>query len=106
MEINLDRIKKDIEMIKELYIAPVTMSEELIGIMEKAANRLDYSYIKMNSGAGHDAMIMSGITSTGLIFVPSKDGLSHHPDEWTDYDDFKKGIELMLDAVADVCMKA
>lgn len=95
----------DIEMIKELYISPVSMSEELISIMEKAANRLKYSYMKMNSGAGHDAMIMSGITSTALIFVPSKDGLSHHPDEWTEYEDLKKGIEFMLNVVSDISIK-
>lgn len=95
----------DIEIIKELYIAPVSMSKELISIMEKSANKLGYNYIKMNSGAGHDAMIMSTITSTGLIFVPSKDGLSHHPDEWTDFDDLKKGIDLMLNVVADISIK-
>lgn len=94
----------EIEVTKELRISPVAMSEELIDIMEEISKELGHSYMRMNSGAGHDAMIMAGLTSAGLIFVPSKDGLSHHPDEWTDYDDLKKGIELMLGLVANISM--
>lgn len=96
----------DIEMTKELYIAPVGMSKEFIDIMIENADKLGFSYMRMNSGAGHDAMIMAGITSASLIFVPSKDGLSHHPDEWTEYEDLKKGIEVMLNTVAYLCMKS
>lgn len=96
----------DIEMTNELYVAPVNMSEDLIGLMENIADELDYSYIKMNSGAGHDAMIMAGIAPTSLIFVPSKSGLSHHPDEWTDYEDLEKGIKLMLNAVLNICTES
>lgn len=96
----------DIEMIKELYIAPVNMSKKLITVMEETADKLDYSYMLMNSGAGHDAMIMAGISPTSLIFVPSKGGLSHHPDEWTNYDDLKKGMELILNTVASICIQS
>lgn len=95
----------DIEITKSLYIPPVNMSEEIIATMEKIANRLDYSYMRMNSGAGHDAMNMAKIAPTSMIFVPSKDGLSHHPDEWTDYEDLEKGIELMLNAVLELSME-
>ena len=42
----------------------------------------------MSSGAAHDANHLAEITRVGMIFVPSKDGKSHCPDEWTDFDDF------------------
>ncbi len=56
----------------------------------------------MVSGAGHDAMIFAGITDVGLVFVPSKDGLSHHPDEWTDYEQIQKGIDVIFQTVKEI----
>ena len=53
----------------------------------------------MVSGAGHDTMIFAGITQTGLIFVPSRNGLSHHPDEWTDYAQIARGADVMFATV-------
>lgn len=44
----------------------------------------------MISGAGHDAMILAGITDVGLVFVSSKNGKSRCPEEWTDYDQLQK----------------
>jgi allantoate deiminase len=52
----------------------------------------------MQSGAGHDAMIMAGLTEVGLIFVPSRYGRSHCPEEWTDYAQLQTGINLLLRA--------
>lgn len=54
------------------------------------------------SGAGHDAMVMAGITDAGLVFVPSKGGRSHCPEEWTDYREIQKGIEVLLHTVLDI----
>lgn len=93
----------EVKLIKSLYIPPIDMSKEIINTMEKIAEKLGHSYMKMNSGAGHDAMVMAKMAPTSLIFVPSKDGLSHHPDEWTEYEDLKKGIELMLNTVVELC---
>ncbi|EAD7999967.1 M20/M25/M40 family metallo-hydrolase, partial [Listeria monocytogenes] len=50
-------------------------------------------------GAGHDAMIFASLTEVGLIFVPSHNGISHAPEEWTDYDKLQKGIEVVLKTV-------
>lgn len=105
----VERIEKsldiDIEVKNTLYVPPVHMSKEITDIMEKSTKELGYSYMRMNSGAGHDAMIMAEIAPTSLIFVPSKDGLSHHPDEWTDYEDLKKGVEVMLNTVMELGVK-
>ena len=45
---------------------------------------------------------MGAITNVGLIFVPSKDGRSHCPEEWTDYEDLHKGIELIYDTILEL----
>lgn len=105
----IEKIKKeldvDIEVIKTLYTPPVDLSEENIKLMENISEKLGYKYLKMNSGAGHDAMNMVHITPTSLIFVPSEKGLSHHPDEFTKPKDFEKGIELMLNTIVELAMR-
>jgi acetylornithine deacetylase/succinyl-diaminopimelate desuccinylase-like protein len=53
----------------------------------------------MPSGAGHDAMNMAKLCPVGLIFIPSVDGLSHHPNEFTDMDDILIGIDILEEAV-------
>lgn len=93
----------DIQITHNLYIQPVNMSDKNIALMEKVCQKLGYTYMRMNSGAGHDAMIMAKMAPSSLIFVPSKVGLSHHPDEWTDYEDIEKGIALMLNTVLELC---
>ena len=53
----------------------------------------------MPSGAGHDAQTMQAFCPSGLIFVPSRNGVSHAPQEWTEWTDIEKGAQLMLDMI-------
>lgn len=81
---------------------PVSMSESLIEILEAKSVENEFTYKKMNSGAGHDAMNMASICPTAMIFVPSKDGISHNPKEYTSTDQIMKGVSLLKDAVIDL----
>ncbi len=90
------------EIVQMLDVKPVEMSKKILGLFEKNADSNDLSYEIMTSGAGHDAMIMGKIADVGLVFVPSKDGRSHCPEEWTDYEDLQKGIELIYHTVLDL----
>ena len=60
---------------------------------------------KILSGAGHDAMIMGSLCDVAMIFVPSKDGRSHVPEEWTDYEDLRKGAEVLCRCVRELASK-
>jgi len=53
----------------------------------------------MISGAGHDAQIMAKCTDVGMIFVPSKDGISHSHCEWTELDQIEEGIKVLYEAI-------
>jgi len=53
----------------------------------------------MPSGAGHDAMNMMKLCPTGLIFIPSVNGLSHHPDEFTSLEDILIGVDVLEEMV-------
>jgi hydantoinase/carbamoylase family amidase len=51
------------------------------------------------SGAGHDSVFTSKRVPTSMIFVPCKDGLSHHPEEFCSADDCATGASVILQAV-------
>mgnify|MGYP001354225314 FL=1 len=58
----------------------------------------------MPSGAGHDAMMMAKAFPTGLIFVPSKDGISHNKDEYTSKEQIYAGAMLLKEAILDAAI--
>ncbi|MDT8900877.1 Zn-dependent hydrolase [Anaeroselena agilis] len=74
---------------------PVPMNNEIIETIESVCGQLDMPYRLMNSGAGHDAMNMAAITSTGMIFIPCRGGVSHNPAEDSAPDDIMKGIDVL-----------
>ncbi|MCF2649201.1 M20 family metallo-hydrolase [Niallia circulans] len=78
---------------------PVQLSKELSLEVEKICLEKNLPYQWMQSGAGHDAMNMTSLGPVGLIFIPSLNGISHHPDEHTDLDDILIGIDVLEAAV-------
>jgi beta-ureidopropionase / N-carbamoyl-L-amino-acid hydrolase len=63
-----------------------------------AAAQLGLEAMEMPSGAGHDASVMAEITTTGMVFVPSAQGISHHPHEHTSLEDCVAGANVLLGA--------
>ena len=57
------------------------------------------SFQLMPSGAGHDTQDMALIAPTGMIFVPSRDGISHSPKEFTSAEDMANGATVLLNTV-------
>lgn len=56
-------------------------------------------YRDMTSGAGHDSVYTSKRCPTSMIFVPSRNGISHHPEEWTSPEDCALGAEVLCHSV-------
>lgn len=73
----------------------VTLDEEIAELLVEAGDQEAYLAHRMDSGAGHDVMNMAQVWPSGLIFIPCKDGLSHHPDEFATAEDLKMGVELL-----------
>ncbi len=86
-------------IVEKLTAQPVLMKPEIQELLEKEAAQAGISTRKMLSGAGHDAMVMGSLCDVAMIFVPSKGGRSHVPEEWTDYEDLRKGAELLCRCV-------
>jgi acetylornithine deacetylase/succinyl-diaminopimelate desuccinylase-like protein len=59
----------------------------------------------MRSGAAHDAAIMSDIAPTGMVLVPSREGLSHAADEWSDAQDIALGAAILATTIAAIGAK-
>jgi beta-ureidopropionase / N-carbamoyl-L-amino-acid hydrolase len=78
---------------------PAPTDERVRSIIASAAEDLGLSYKVMPSGAGHDAQDMTHIAPTGMIFVPSKGGISHSPKEYTSPEDMANGARVLLEAV-------
>ena len=81
---------------QQSWITPVACNEEFVTQLTESAESLGLNYQKMPSGAAHDAQIVSSITPIAMLFVPSRDGQSHSPAEWTSWHDIEAGANLML----------
>lgn len=95
-----DGVTAEIE--QPLYVSPTPLNSAILASLQKNSEKLGLSHRTMVSGAGHDAMIFAGVTDVGLVFVPSRDGLSHHPDEWTDYEQLQKGVDVIFQTVIEM----
>jgi N-carbamoyl-L-amino-acid hydrolase len=78
---------------------PAPTDERMRSIIAQAAKEAGYSYKLMPSGAGHDAQDMVTVAPTGMIFVPSKGGISHSPKEYTSPEDMARGADVLLRTV-------
>ncbi|HDJ23510.1 MAG TPA: Zn-dependent hydrolase [Candidatus Aminicenantes bacterium] len=78
---------------------PVEIQPMIINLLEEEAGKLDYSFLRLPSRAGHDAQILAQVTPVGLIFIPCEDGISHSPEENIRWEDLEKGANLLLNAM-------
>ncbi|WP_445377841.1 Zn-dependent hydrolase [Pseudochrobactrum asaccharolyticum] len=85
-----------IDVEQQIFISPVPLSAQMHERLQFHANKLGLKSRTMVSGAGHDAMVMADFAPTGLVFVPSRYGISHAPEEWTDYDQLAKGVDVLF----------
>ncbi|MFI5610928.1 Zn-dependent hydrolase [Amycolatopsis sp. NPDC051903] len=75
--------------------SPVLLPRQITDVVAATCAELGYAQRVLPSGASHDAQMVNHITPTGMIFVPSRDGMSHSPDEWTDVADLARGTEVL-----------
>lgn len=87
-------------IVEQSRIAPVQLDASLAAMLHEEAARLGLDALSMPSGAGHDAQTMQSLCPSALIFIPSRDGVSHSPLEWSEWTDIEKGANLLLAATA------
>ncbi|MCS6909727.1 MAG: Zn-dependent hydrolase [Anaerolineales bacterium] len=78
--------------------APTPLSARAQAACAAAADSLALAHTTLYSGAGHDAMSLAPLTPAGMIFIPSRDGISHSPREYSEWDDCVNGTNVLLRA--------
>ena len=81
------------------HIPAVLMAYHMIEIIEKACDELEVSHHRLASYASHNAQVMSTFTPSGLLFIPSVNGTSHHPAELSRWDDVINGANVLLHTI-------
>ena len=82
--------------------AACRFDEGLRDTLRRVSAGLGHDPRPMLSGAGHDAGYLAGVVPGAMLFVPSRGGVSHHPDEHTDLADAAAGADVLLGAVLDL----
>ena len=84
---------------------PAICDEGLVNTVENVSKELNYSCKKMASHAYHDSLFMAQLFPTTMIFIPSKGGVSHRPDEYSSPEEIEKGVmtlALTLKKIAEI----
>jgi acetylornithine deacetylase/succinyl-diaminopimelate desuccinylase-like protein len=86
---------------------PVMFSANIMSVIERSCRSLKVPFIAVPSRSGHDACTIAGqVKDVGMIFVPSKGGISHHPAEWTDPESILLGAKVLLLSLLDLATSA
>lgn len=91
----LSSVKRDTHRLE-----PRAMHDSIRRAVRDACKALGYPAIDISSGALHDAHSMAAVVPAGMIFVPSKGGRSHCPEEDTDTADLIAGANVLLNTIA------
>lgn len=75
---------------------PVAFDPAVVALVERTAQRLGHSTLRLPSGAGHDAQMLARMCPAGMVFVPSVKGISHNPAEYTAPGDLEAGTNVLL----------
>ncbi|OPX43623.1 putative hydrolase [Ruminiclostridium hungatei] len=88
-----------IRMILQNHDIPMKCDEGIIKTIENVCLSQGIDYRRMISGAYHDSLFVGEFAPVAMIFVPSKKGISHSPDEWTDYEDIAVGVDILANTL-------
>jgi beta-ureidopropionase / N-carbamoyl-L-amino-acid hydrolase len=80
---------------------PVAFDEGLLDLLRRVAASEGAQTLDMVSPAGHDAGYVARRVPSAMLFVPCRDGLSHHPDEWAEPQHLKLATRVLADALAE-----
>jgi allantoate deiminase len=92
-----ERLEADLQ--PTFTLDPVELDPRLVGAVERAAESEGASWRRLPSGAGHDAMLVARHVPTAMIFVPSRGGISHSPEEHTSPEHAELGMRVLAAAL-------
>jgi beta-ureidopropionase / N-carbamoyl-L-amino-acid hydrolase len=91
-----------VELEWEHLADPVFMDADLQKLVMASCDQLGYRSMPLPSRAGHDAQKIATVAPTAMLFVPSRGGRSHCPEEYTDPQQLARGADVLATAVAEL----
>ncbi len=93
--------EKQVEVTHEMWMdtSPVPLSSELVAQVKEICQKQKLPHKVMPSGAGHDSQVVATKIPTVLIFVPSKEGISHNPKEYTAPEFLTEGVSVVIETL-------
>jgi len=91
-----------IEIVTLTDETPVQFSDKVVNVVERVCAAQSLDALKMPSGAGHDAAHIARVAPTGMIFVPSRGGISHDPREFSPLPEIRRGAQVLLGALLEL----
>lgn len=86
----------EITMTEALHVLPTLAKPDIMEAIKAVCEDLKLSYSYLPSRAGHDAQEIGRFAPMGMIFVPSRDGISHSEDEYTSPEQCTEGTNVLL----------
>jgi len=87
------------ELTPRQTLAATRLDPGVVGALEEAAAATGEPAMTMHSGAAHDTMCVAARVPSAMVFVPCRDGISHHPAEHAEPADAALAAEIMLNAI-------
>jgi allantoate deiminase len=87
------------ELEQTFALEPLELDPELVDVVEHAAQAEGATAMRMPSGAGHDAMLVGRWVPAAMLFVPSRGGVSHSPEEYTSAAHAELGMHVLAGAL-------
>lgn len=93
--------KRQVQVILNLenHDYPMKCDSQIVDAIKASCENRNIPYDMMMSGAYHDSMFVGEFAPVAMIFVPSKNGISHSPDEWTDFEDIALGTDVLAETL-------
>ena len=89
----------EVDVVRDKDEEPATMDAGLLDVLRDSAEACGASWRRMPSGAGHDSQLMATRVPTAMLFVPSVEGRSHTPAEYTSPEDCVRGASVLATAL-------
>jgi beta-ureidopropionase / N-carbamoyl-L-amino-acid hydrolase len=83
-------------------VDPVGADTRVRELLARGSERLGLPHRTMFSGAGHDAAHMARLAPMGMLFIPSRGGRSHCPEEWTDLEQVATGAQALAQGLVEL----